>query len=64
MTKLEFLKNAIDTLREMERNARENSEENLRYFDRFVRTEIFGGNKIELTPDERDALQDYYIATL
>ncbi|MBR3747937.1 MAG: hypothetical protein IKN27_13355 [Selenomonadaceae bacterium] len=64
MTKLEFLKNAIDTLREMERNARENSEENLRYFDRFVRTEIFGGNKIELTPDELDALQDYYIATL
>lgn len=64
MNKLEFLKNAIDTLREMERNARENSEENLRYFDRFVRSEIFGGNKIELTEEERDALQDYYIATL
>ena len=63
MDKVEFLKQAIDKLREMERNANTPAE-TLRYFDRFVRSEIFGNNKIELTSEERDALQDYYIGTL
>ena len=64
MNKLEYFKQAIDKLRDMERNARDIPAETLRYFDRFIRNEIFGGNKVELTDDERDALQDYYIATL
>lgn len=63
MDKLSYFKQAIDKLREMERNANTPAE-SLRYFDRFIRSEIFGGNKLEFTAEERDALQDYYIATL
>lgn len=62
MSKLEFFKNAIDTLRQMERS--DLPAEALQNFDRFVREQIFGKFKIELTAEERDALQDYYIATL
>lgn len=64
MDKLNFFKQAIDKLRDMERNARNVPAEALLYLDRFIRNEIFGGNKVELTDEERDALQDYYIATL
>lgn len=64
MDKLNYFKQAIDKLREMERNARNVPAETLRYFDRFIRSEIFGENNIELTAEERNALQDYYIATL
>lgn len=62
MTKLEFLLNAIDTLRKMERANQ--PAEICAQFDRFVREQIFGKFKIELTAAERDELQDYYIATL
>ena len=62
MSKLDFFKQAIDTLRQMERQ--QLPAEALRNFDRFVREQIFGKFKIELTDAERDALQDYYIATL
>lgn len=62
MTKLEFLLNAIDTLRQMEQS--DLPAEALRNFDRFIREQIFGKFKIELTSDELVALQDYYIATL
>lgn len=62
MNKLDYLKTAIDTLREMERC--DLPAEALRNFDRFIREQIFGKFKIELTAVERDALQDYYIQTL
>lgn len=62
MNKLEYLMQAIDTLRQMERQNL--PAEALRNFDRFVREQIFGSHKLELTFDELVALQDYYIATL
>lgn len=63
MSKLEYLKAAIDTLRKMEHEGKTPAE--LCYeFDRFVREQIFGKYTIELTADERDELQDYYAATL
>lgn len=62
MNKLEYLMQAIDTLRQMERQNL--PAEALRNFDRFVREQIFGSLKIELPFDELVALQDYYIATL
>ncbi|MBR0061513.1 MAG: hypothetical protein IJP68_08535 [Selenomonadaceae bacterium] len=64
MDKLNYFKQAIDRLREMERNARDIPAEALRYFDRFIRDEIFGNDRLDFTAEERDALQDYYIATL
>lgn len=63
MSKLEYLKAAIDTLRKMETDGKTPAEL-CREFDRFVREQIFGRYKLELTADERDALQDYYVATL
>jgi len=62
MSKYEFFINAIDTLRKMERDG--TSAEACNEFDRFVRENIFGAHKLELTYDELVALQDYYIATL
>lgn len=62
MTKFEFLLNAIDKLREMESGG--TPVEVCNNFDRFVREEIFGSHKLELSFDELVALQDYYIATL
>lgn len=62
MTKLEYFKQAIDTLRAMEQS--DLPAEALRNFDRFIREQIFGKFKIELTSDELVALQDYYIQTL
>lgn len=62
MTKLEFLLNAIDALRKMERDG--TSAEACNNFDRFVREQIFGKFKLELTFDELIELQDYYIQTL
>lgn len=62
MTKLEFLLNAIDALREMEQNG--TPAEACNNFDRFIREQIFGSHKIELTFDELIELQDYYIQTL
>ena len=62
MSKLDYLKTAIDTLRQMERQNL--PAEALRNFDRFVREQIFGAHKLELSFDELVALQDYYIATL
>lgn len=62
MNKFDYLKNAIDTLRNMERG---NSPAELCYeFDRFIREQIFGKFKIELTADDVVDLQDYYIQTL
>lgn len=62
MSKFEFLLNAIDALRKMERDG--TSAEACNNFDRFIRENIFGSHKIELTYDELVALQDYYIQTL
>lgn len=62
MSKFEFLLNAIDALRKMERDG--TSAEACNNFDRFIRENIFGSLKIELTFDELIELQDYYIATL
>lgn len=62
MNKYEFFLNAIDNLRNMERNG--TSAEACAEFDRFIREQIFGSHKIELTYEELVALQDYYIATL
>lgn len=62
MSKLEHIKNAIDTLREMER--KNMPTELLNNLDRYIREQIFGRYKIELDAVERDALQDYYIQTL
>ena len=62
MNKFEFLLNAIDALRKMERDG--TSAEACNNFDRFIRENIFGSHKIELTFDELIELQDYYIATL
>lgn len=62
MNKLDYLKTAIDTLREMERC--DLPVEALRNFDRFIREQIFGSHKIELSFDELVELQDYYIQTL
>lgn len=62
MNKIDYLKSAIDTLRDMERQ--QLPAEILNRFDRFVREQIFGRYKVELTDAERDALQDYYVATL
>ena len=62
MSKLEFLLNAIDALRKMERD--DTSAESCNNFDRFIREQIFGSHKIELTFDELIELQDYYIQTL
>ncbi len=62
MTKFAFLLHAIDELRKMERS--DLPAEVVANFDRFVREEIFGAHKIELTFDELVELQDYYIATL
>lgn len=62
MTQFEFLMGAINALREMEQNG--TPAEVVANFDRFVREEIFGSHKIELTFDELVELQDYYIATL
>lgn len=62
MTKLEFLLNAIDALRKMERDG--TCAEACNNFDRFVREQIFGKFKLELTFDELIELQDYYIQTL
>lgn len=65
MTKFEFLLNAIDALRKMERdNTATASAEACDSFDRFVREQIFGKFKLELTFEELVELQDYYIATL
>ena len=61
-SKQEFLENAIDTLRKMEQSGV--PKELCREFDRFIREQIFGRYKIELTDEERDELQDYYVATL
>lgn len=62
MSKLDYLKTAIDTLRKMERS--DTPAELCREFDRFVREQIFGKFNLGLTVEECDALQDYYIATL
>lgn len=62
MSKFEFLLNAIDALRKMERDG--TSAEACNNFDRFIREQIFGSHKIELTFDELIELQDYYIQTL
>lgn len=62
MSKLKHIKNAIDTLREMERQNMPT--ELLNNLDRYIREQIFGRYKIELTADEIVALQDYYIQTL
>ena len=62
MSKFEFLLNAIDALRKMERDG--TSAEACNNFDRFIREQIFGSHKIELTFDELIELQDYYIPTL
>ena len=62
MSKLEHIKNAIDTLREMER--KNMPTELLNNLVRYIREQIFGRYKIELDAVERDALQDYYIQTL
>ena len=62
MSKLDYLKTAIDTLRKMEHS--DTPAELCREFDRFVREQIFGSHKLELPFDELVALQDYYIATL
>ena len=62
MSKLEFLMNAIDALRKMERANL--SAEICNQFDSFIREQIFGSHKIELTFDELIELQDYYIQTL
>ena len=63
MSKYEFFLNAIDALRKMERDGN-TSAEACNNFDRFIREQIFGSHKIELTFDELIELQDYYIATL
>lgn len=62
MSKFEFLLNAIDALRKMEHDG--TSAEACNNFDRFIRENIFGAHKLELTLEELFALQDYYIATL
>ena len=62
MSKLEFFLNAIDALRKMERDG--TSKEACDNFDRFIREQIFGKFKIELSSDEQVELQDYYIQTL
>lgn len=63
MSKLEYLKAAIDTLRKMERDGKTPAEL-CREFDRFVREQIFGKFNLELPADEVVKLQDYYVATL
>ena len=63
MSKLDYLKAAIDTLRKMEREGKTPAE--MCYeFDRFVREQIFGKYKLELSADEIEEVQDYYIQTL
>lgn len=62
MSKYEFFLNAIDALRKMERDG--TSAEACNEFDRFIRENIFGSHKLELTFDELIELQDYYIQTL
>ena len=63
MSKLDYLKDAIDTLRKMERDGKTPAEL-CHEFDRFVREQIFGKFNLGLTVEECDKLQDYYIATL
>lgn len=63
MSRQEYLRNAIDTLRKMERDGKTPAEA-LREFDRFVREQIFGKFNLGLTVEECDKLQDYYVATL
>ena len=63
MSKLDYLKDAIDTLRKMERDGKTPAEL-CNEFDRFVREQIFGKFNLGLTVEECDKLQDYYIATL
>lgn len=62
MSKLDYLKTAIDTLRKMEHS--DTPAELCREFDRFVREQIFGRYKLELPAEEVIALQDYYIRTI
>lgn len=62
MSKLDYLKTAIDTLRKMERSG--TPAELCREFDRFVREQIFGKFNLGLTVEEVIALQDYYIRTI
>ena len=63
MSKLDYLKNAIDTLRKMEHDGQTPAE--MCYeFDRFVREQIFGKYTIELSADEIIEVQNYYIQTL
>lgn len=62
MSKQEYLENAIDTLRKMERS--DTPQELCNEFDRFIREQIFGKYNLDLTVEECDALKDYYIATL
>lgn len=61
MSNLAFFKQAIDTLRKMERSE---PAEICNRFDRFIREHIFGKRKIELTQAELDELQNYYVETL
>ena len=63
MNKLDYLKDAIDTLRKMEQDGKTPAELCCE-FDRFVREQIFGKFNLGLTVEECDKLQDYYIATL
>ena len=61
MSNLEYFKQAIDTLRKMERSE---PAEICNRFDSFIREYVFGSHKIELTPAEIDELQNYYVQTL
>ena len=63
MNKLDYIKDAIDTLRKMERDGKTPAEL-CNEFDRFVREQIFGKFNLGLTVEECDELRDYYIATL
>lgn len=63
MSKPEYLKNAIDTLRKMERDGHTPAEL-CNEFDRFVREQLFGKFNLDLTVEECNELKDYYIATL
>ena len=62
MSKFEFLLNAIGALRRMEHDG--TSAEACNNFDRFIREYLFGKNKIELTFEEVDELQNYYVESL
>lgn len=62
MNNLAYFKHAIDTLRKMERS--DQPAEICNRFDRFIREQIFGSHKLEMTPAEIDELQNYYVETL